>query len=105
WFLGNHIRKIRKYHSMNFPMVAVTATAIYGGANDMVFDSLDSLLMHNPHIFIGQVKRDDIKFLVNNYETFEGNYEKSKLEQTVQFIKDVNDLKIKTLVYTPYTKH
>ncbi len=105
WFLGNHIRKIRKYHSMNFPMVAVTATAIYGGANDMVFDSLDSLLMHNPHIFIGQVKRDDIKFLVNNYEKFEGNYEKSKLEQTVQFIKDINDLKIKTLVYTPYTKH
>ena len=39
WFLGNHIRKIRKYSNMNFPMVAVTATAIYGGDNDMVFDA------------------------------------------------------------------
>lgn len=105
WFLGNHIRKIRKYHSKNFPMVAVTATAIYGGANDMVFDSIDSLIMHDPHIFIGKVKRDDITFLVNNYEQFEKSYEKSKLKQTVQFIKDINNVKLKTLVYTPYTKH
>lgn len=105
WFLGNHIRKIRKYSNMNFPMVAVTATAIYGGANDMVFDSIDSLIMHNPHIFIGQVKRENITFLVNNYEKFEKSYVKSKLNQTVEFIKEVNKLGLKALVYTPYTKH
>jgi hypothetical protein len=105
WFLGNHIRKIRKYHKMTFPMVAVTATAIYGGSNDMVFDSIDSLVMHDPHIFIGQVKRNDITFVVNNYNRFERNYESSKLNQTVQFIKDVNNVGLKTLVYAPYTKH
>ncbi len=105
WFLGNHIRKIRKYHSLRFPMVAVTATAIYGGANDMVFDSIDSLVMHNPHIFIGQVKRNDIEFIVNNYEQFPRNYESSKINQTVEFIKQINELKLKTLVYAPYTKH
>ncbi len=105
WFLGNHIRKIRKYHKMTFPMVAVTATAIYGGSNDMVFDSIDSLVMHNPHIFIGQVKRDDITFVINNYNRFERNYESSKLNQTVQFIKDIKDVGLKTLVYAPYTKH
>ncbi len=105
WFLGNHIRKIRKYHSLCFPMVAVTATAIYGGSNDMVFDSIDSLVMHNPHIFIGQVKRKDIEFIVNNYERFTANYESSKITQTVEFIKKVNELGLKTLVYTPYTKH
>lgn len=55
-------------------MVAVTATAIYGGANDMVFDSIDSLVMHNPHVFIGQVKRNDIVFAVNNYDGFSKNY-------------------------------
>lgn len=105
WFLGNHIRKIRKYHNLNFPMVAVTATAIYGGANDMVFDSIDSLVMHNPHVFIGQVKRNDITFAVNNHERFSANYESNKLTQTVDFIKKVNDIGLKTLVYTPYTKH
>ena len=105
WFLGNHIRKIRKYHNLTFPMVAVTATAIYGGANDMVFDSIDSLVMHNPHVFIGQVKRDDITFAVNNYDRFDRNYESNKLEQTVQFVKSINEVGLKTLVYTPYTKH
>ncbi len=105
WFLGNHIRKIRKYHSMQFPMVAVTATAIYGGANDMVFDSIDSLVMHNPHIFIGQVKRSEIEFIVNNYNKFSANYESSKITQTVEFIKNINELGLKTLIYTPFTRH
>jgi len=105
WFLGNHIRKIRKYKDCNFPMVAVTATAIYGGANDMVFDSIDSLFMQNPHIFIGQVKRNDIEFVVNNYEKFPAYYEKNKIEQTADFIKKVKELNLKTIVYTPYTKH
>lgn len=105
WFLGNHIRKMRKFHNLKFPMVAVTATAIYGGANDMVFDSIDSLVMHNPHIFIGQVKRNDIEFIVNNYERFTINYEASKTSQTVDFIKKINELGLKTLVYTPYTRH
>lgn len=105
WFLGNHVRKIRKFHNLNFPMVAVTATAIYGGANDMVFDSMDSLVMHNPHVFIGQVKRSDITFAVNNHERFSANYESNKLAQTVDFIKKINEVGLKTLVYTPYTKH
>lgn len=105
WFLGNHIRKMRKYHNLRFPMVAVTATAIYGGSNDMVFDSIDSLVMHNPHIFIGQVKRNDIEFIINNYESFTVNYESSKITQTVEFIKKINELGLKTLVYTPYTRH
>jgi len=105
WFLGNHIRKIRKYHNLRFPMVAVTATAIYGGANDMVFDSIDSLVMHNPHIFIGQVKRNDIEFIVNNYEKFTVNYESNKISQTVDFIKKINELGLKALIYTPYTRH
>ncbi len=105
WFLGNHVRKVRKFHSLSFPMVAVTATAIYGGANDMVFDSIDSLVMHNPHVFIGQVKRSDITFAINNYDGFTTNYQSKKLEQTAEFIKSVNSLGYKTLIYTPYSKH
>jgi RecQ family ATP-dependent DNA helicase len=105
WFLGNHIRKIRKYHNMSFPLVAVTATAIYGGANDMVFDSIDSLVMRNPHMYIGQVKREDVNFAINNHEKFEKNYENSKLIQTINFIKGIHKTGLKTLVYAPYTKH
>ncbi len=105
WFLGNHIRKMRKYHNLHFPMVAVTATAIYGGSNDMVFDSIDSLVMQNPHIFIGQVKRNDIEFIINTYEKFGVNYDRNKINQTAEFIKKINSLGLKTLVYTPYSRH
>lgn len=105
WFLGNHIRKIRDYHKISFPMIAVTATAIYGGTNDMVFDSIQSLVMNDPYIYIGQVRRPDIEFLINNYQRFPKTYEASKLSQTVDFIKKIDSIGIKTLVYAPYTRH
>ena len=105
WFLGNYIRKSRKYHEGNFPMVAVTATAVYGGVNDMVFDSIDNLYMQNPRIFIGQVKRDDIDFKINNYEQIKKGYDKYKIQQTVRFIRGVADQGLKAIVYVPYTKH
>ncbi len=104
WFLGNYIKKTRKYHGMAFPLVALTATAVYDGPNDMVFDTIDSLGMRNPYIYIGQLKRDDITFVINN-EEIESNYEENKIRQTVDFIKGVNDLCLKTLVYAPYTSH
>lgn len=105
WFLGNYIRKSRKYHEGNFPMVAVTATAVYGGINDMVFDSIDSLYMQNPRIYIGQVKRDDIDFVINNFDQIKKGYDKYKIQQTVNFIKAIVNQGLKTIVYVPYTKH
>lgn len=106
WYIGNHIRKIRKYSNQQFPMIAVTATAVFGGdKNDMVFDTVDSLMMHSPHFFIGIVKRDDIEFIINNYDAPERGFDDAKLNQTAQFIKQVNGLGFKTLVYAPYTTH
>ncbi len=106
WFLGNHVRKIRVQNGHSFPMVAVTATAIYGGSNDMVFDTEASLIMQNPHRFIGSVKRKNIEFVINNYEKFEQGYEKKKMAQTVQFIDEIsNKTNLKSLVYAPYSSH
>ena len=106
WFLGNHVRKIRVQNGHSFPMVAVTATAIYGGSNDMVFDTEASLIMQNPHRFIGSVKRKNIEFVINNYEKFEQGYEKKKMAQTVHFIDEIsNKTNLKTLVYAPYSSH
>lgn len=106
WYLGNHIARIRKYLEFQFPMVAFTATAIYGGFEDMVFDSTDSLQMKDPIIYVGQIRRDDIKFVVTRYQRV-GNKrsETFKIQQTVDFIKGVTTLKTKTLIYCPYTRH
>ena len=105
WYLGGYVRKIRKYNDYNFPVVAVTATAVYGGVNDMVFDSIDSLAMHNPYIYIGQVKRKDISFIVNNHEKFTYNRQRNKIRQTAAFIENIYKIGAKTIVYTPYSRH
>ena len=105
WFLGQHINKIRKNCGYKFPMVAVTATAIYGGDNDMVFDSVNSLYMHDPHLFIGEVKRSNITFVIDNHDRFTSNYDVKKVEETVQFIETIAEKDVKTIVYAPFTTH
>lgn len=105
WFLGQHINKIRKNYGYRFPMVAVTATAIYGGDNDMVFDSQSSLYMHDPHTFIGEVRRNNITFVIDNHEKFSSNYDSEKEKETVSFVEAIEEAGVKTIVYAPYRKH
>ena len=106
WFLGTHLRKVRKYSGHKFPIIAVTATAVYGGSNDMVFDCIDSLYLVDPHKFIGKIIREDIKFLIGREEVPNSGFERHKYKQTVSFIKRIaKDTSLKTLVYAPYTKH
>lgn len=103
WFLGQHIDKMRKHKGCQFPLVAVTATAIYGGDNDMVFDSINSLYMHNPHVFIGEVKRHDITFVIDNHDKYRSNYDAEKRKETTSFVKEICQIDAKTIVYVPYT--
>lgn len=106
WFLGNHINKIRKFNNYMFPMVALTATAVYGGVNDMVFDSINSLNMHDPHKFIGNVRRSNIEFVLNTHDDYtSGSYDQNKETETIDFIKGIHELGIKGIVYAPYTRH
>lgn len=106
WFLGNHLNKIRKYGNYTFPLVALTATAVYGGSNDMVFDSISSLYMNNPHKFVGEVRRNDIEFVIDTHDNYaSGSYDSNKERETIKFIRGVKDLDCKTIVYAPYTRH
>jgi len=104
WYIGAHINKIRKYYGQEFPIIAVTATAVYGGdKNDMVFDTIDNLYLRNPHCYIGVVKRDNIEFVIGNYDFNDKHFDTFKINQTVSFLtKSVAKNDIKTLVYAPY---
>lgn len=105
WYLGNHISKIRKFANYNFPMIAVTATAIYGGEDNMVKDTKESLNMIKPITYIGSVIRDDIDFVISNSEIKDGHYDNKKIEQTGDFIEKISKTSLKTLVYAPFTIH
>jgi RecQ family ATP-dependent DNA helicase len=106
WFLGYHINKIKKNNNYTFPLVALTATAVYGGPNDMVFDSISSLYMRDPHKFIGEVRRDNIEFVINTRDDYpNGHFDENKEIETIQYIQGVSKLGCKTIVYAPYKTH
>lgn len=58
WYLGIYLSKLRK--DFSFPIVTFTATAIYGGREDMYLDTRNSLNLISPISYFGAVRRDDI---------------------------------------------
>ncbi len=104
WYLGHFIRKIRKYSPHRFPVLSVTATAVYDphGLNDMVFETLDSLALDNAIKYIGKVRRDDINFSIS-HQKITGGHEEYKIRLTGQRINEFCKKKEKTIVYCPWT--
>jgi len=113
WFLGNYIRKIRRnskntkgaaYQSkhMLFPVLAVTATAVFGGPNDMVFDTIGSINMQNCSKFIGYVRRDNISFNIRPFVLPTNSHEKDKVVKTAQVIQDFLKKGTKAIIYFPW---
>jgi superfamily II DNA/RNA helicase len=101
WYLGNFIRKARRYFNYKFPVLAVTATAVYSGPNDMVIETLDSLYLENPRLFIGKVKREDIDFDINDLP-IERYHNKEKFTKTAARIQELINAGQKTIVYCPW---
>ena len=68
WFLGDHLRTLRKRAKKPFIIAAFTATAVFGGPEDMVYEIQDTLFMTVNKPYIGKVIREDIKFNIRNHE-------------------------------------
>lgn len=115
WYLGGYINRLRnqiqtskglKRKTYHFPICAFTATAINGGIDDSVSDTVISLYMENPIKYIGYVRRDDIKFNIVHKGTgtklpkadYEDEKTKALNERIVGWLKN-NE---KTIVYFPY---
>jgi ATP-dependent DNA helicase RecQ len=71
WYLGDHIRKLRKQQmktkGRSFVIGTFTATAIYHGLEDMYTETINSLHMLSPITYLGYVKRGDIDIVINFY--------------------------------------
>ncbi len=102
WYLGDYIKKLRKKQkSLHHPFVIATftATAIYGGIEDMYTETLDSLNMRKPITYLGYVKRDDIEIKISELTTIKqrAQYQLDKFDALLEVIK----LDKKTLIYFP----
>lgn len=108
WYLGIYLQKLRKKY--RFPIVTFTATAIYGGREDMYLETRDSLNMINPISYFGNVKRDDIYMLVSSADTdkvLEKNsrdYRKAKYYLALDHLETAYKNNQKSLVYFPTIK-
>ena len=102
--IGNYVQKIKKFKKYNFPTLALTATAVYGGDNDTVFEILDELKIASPIIHIGEARKDNIRFDIKKFELKEGSYKHLKFEKTVERIKEKVEKNKKTIFYFPYAK-
>lgn len=103
WYLGIYLAKLRKEYK--FPIVTFTATAIYGGKEDMYLDTRNSLNMISPISYFGKVRRDDIQMIVRNSEKAldkEGrDYRKTKNALGLKHLQRAYRSKTKSLIYFP----
>lgn len=105
WFLGSYLKTSKKNLQYNFPIFALTATAVWDptGLNDMVFETIDSLNMAPCEKYIGVVRREDISFDINN-PTPKTNYSQQRIELTADFIRSTIQKNEKAIVYFPYKR-
>lgn len=112
WYLGKYINDLRKKTNykgqenkkFDFPIFACTATAVIGGKDDTVSETISSLYMkNNPIIKVGPTRRNDISFEINYIgKKTKDEYEKEKSDILGQRINKWIDNKEKTIIYTPY---
>jgi ATP-dependent DNA helicase RecQ len=101
WYLGTYLQKLRK--EMPFPIATFTATAIYGGEEDMYKETRDSLGLVNPITYLGKVRRDDISIHLQaaDKKININEYRKIKFDIMTNRIKTLVAKGEKVLVYFP----
>ncbi len=108
WYLGDHIQKLRKRqmdkYRKAFVVASFTATAIYGGVENMYKETINSLHMLQPITYLGYVKREDITIRITQKEVKPGRseYEYDKFEILLkEGIERAIITNKKTLIYFP----
>lgn len=109
WYLGDRVKKMRreqiKKKHRNFIVTTFTATAIYHGIEDMYGETIYSLHMLDPITYLGYMKRNDIKIIIQNKEknkkTSHIEYELNKFEDLTMLVKKAIVSNTKMLIYFP----
>ena len=102
WFLGDYLERQRK-NGLHFPVLCLTATAVYGGKDDVVQDTISTLGLNQPILYLGRVRRDNIDFDIHplDKQTDESRDE-FKVNHVAQKIAEYVTEGKKTPVYCPF---
>lgn len=104
WFLGRYLNTLKQSLGYDFPLFALTATAVWNpnGKSDMIFETIRSLQMDPCVLYVGTVKRRNIGFDIRSMDIEEGEtYDKAKQRIISARIEDFLN-KNKTLLYYPF---
>lgn len=112
WYLGDHLNKIKKAQlkntnkGMGFVIATFTATAIYGGIENMYEETTQSLNMVEPITYLGYVKRDDVNINVITQKEIKARneYELNKFDDLIDKIDQALVRNQKMLIYFPTVK-
>ena len=108
WYLGDHIKKLRKIQSnrkgYSFIIATFTATAIYQGVEDMYNETIAALHLREPITYLGYVKRGDIEIKIDKTPFDKGEraeFDLEKFSDIENAIKRAKFFRKKTLIYFP----
>lgn len=104
WYLGKHLKMLRRTTDHKFVVVACTATAVLGGPNDMVYDCMHALGMDNPQLFIGSVVRSDISFRIDQHPAPENGFNAFKATQAAEAATEFLHNDQKAIIYVPFKR-
>ena len=109
WYLGDHLNKIKKNQMKkpdkgnSFVIATFTATAIYGGIENMYEETIESMKMIDPITYLGYIKRSDLNINIVNQKaiTNRTEYELNKFDDLIQQIDYALIMDKKMLIYFP----
>lgn len=106
WFLGDFLKTVKKGGG-NFPVLCLTATAVYTGVDDVVNDTIAELDLNNPILHLGNVKRTNIKFdiVCRDKSDYGEKLETIKKRLLLEKIREYVNKNEKVLAYCPYRIH
>lgn len=110
WFLGDYLEKVRhgSYYSnaekVNVPILCLTATAVFGGNDDVIGDLQNSLQLvcNSEQLYIGYVRRDNIEFIIRHPKKASKSDKEEKINLTAKEVVKSVDEATKTIVYFPF---
>ena len=103
WFLGDFLKQ-SAHDGLNFPVLCLTATAVYSGEDDVVNDTIHELGLGKTIIHLGNVKRNNISFDIQQHDPakIEQRVEDAKFDLTMQRMREYISKGEKVLTYFPY---